>query len=402
MEFNLVFDYYFQDKLYKVNSPLVNNFSTEHFIIDYVPVKLRSTGHARHTVVIKPKGTLKIEKLQLVTKIDYSDKLSVLVNGFQSWTETREYYLTEKIDKLSPLIFNMASPAGDSQIFHNPHKKGWLHSFNHTYIRNRIDDKVHFFGSYNENRLYTIFQHIVPEGVMHINADCKGLDIAKDFTAFDFFNGEDFEDSIWQVYFAEFKPLEKKAKPATGWTSWYYHYTKISEQVINDNLAAFDKHKIPLDYFQIDDGWQERTGDWLNVNSKFPTGLKALTDTIHSKGYKAGLWLAPLIASGNSELYAKHPDWLVQIDDHHLMHAGYNPGWGKGKNAWYYGLDIYNDEVVKYLEEVFKTVFDVWGFDMVKLDFLFAAALLPRRNKTRGEELCMMRCSYYAACVATK
>jgi alpha-galactosidase len=385
MTFNLVVSYYLNNTLYTIDKELADGLVTDHFTVDYKAEALRSKSTFKHKVVLKLKEAIKVEKLQLVANINYDDKISVLINGFQSWTETREYYLNEKIDKLSPLIYNLASPAGDSTIFHNPHKKGYLHSFTHTYIRSKVDNRVLFLGSLNEDKKYTIFQHIVPENKLYINADCKGITIGRDYSAFELFECEDFADSAWQIYFAAMPPVEKKARPATGWTSWYYHYTDIDEKVINDNIAAFDKHKIPIDYFQIDDGWQEKTGDWLRVNKKFPSGLKALTDNIHAKGYKAGLWLAPFIASGNSELFEKHPDWLVQIDDHHLVHAGYNPGWGKGKNAWYYALDIYNDAVVKYLEDVFKTVFTDWGFDMVKLDFLFAAGLTPRRDKTRGE-----------------
>lgn len=33
-------------------------------------------------------------------------------------------------------------------------------------------------------------------------------------------------------------------------------------------------------------------------------------------------------------------------------------------------------------------MFDEWHFDMVKLDFLYAAAIEPRNNKTRGQLMC--------------
>jgi hypothetical protein len=37
------------------------------------------------------------------------------------------------------------------------------------------------------------------------------------------------------------------------------------------------------------------------------------------------------------------------------------------------------------LKNVFDTVLNTWGFGLVKLDFLFAAAMVPRLGKTRGE-----------------
>jgi alpha-galactosidase len=61
--------------------------------------------------------------------------------------------------------------------------------------------------------------------------------------------------------------------------------------------------------------------------------------------------------------------------------VGYSPYWS-GK---FYTLDFYNREVQDYLTGVFHTVLQTWGFDMVKLDFLYAVAVLPRPNKTRGQ-----------------
>jgi hypothetical protein len=46
---------------------------------------------------------------------------------------------------------------------------------------------------------------------------------------------------------------------------------------------------------------------------------------------------------------------------------------------------LYNEGAREYLRSVFDTVLNKWGFDMVKLDFLFAAAMIPRLGKTRGE-----------------
>jgi len=51
-------------------------------------------------------------------------------------------------------------------------------------------------------------------------------------------------------------------------------------------------------------------------------------------------------------------------------------------------LNFYNEEVREYLRGVFRTVFDGWGFDLVKLDFLYAAAIAPLDGKTRGAIMC--------------
>ena len=54
----------------------------------------------------------------------------------------------------------------------------------------------------------------------------------------------------------------------------------------------------------------------------------------------------------------------------------------------FYALDIYNKEVRQYLKEVFDTVLNVWGYDMVKLDFLYACCIIPFNGKSRGEIMC--------------
>ena len=45
-------------------------------------------------------------------------------------------------------------------------------------------------------------------------------------------------------------------------------------------------------------------------------------------------------------------------------------------------------EVKEYIRALFKRVFEEWGFDMVKLDFLYSAAIYPRNGKSRGQLMC--------------
>jgi alpha-galactosidase len=55
--------------------------------------------------------------------------------------------------------------------------------------------------------------------------------------------------------------------------------------------------------------------------------------------------------------------------------------WG----GWYYALDFYKKEVREYLAGVFHVVCEQWGYEILKLDFLFAVALQPPPGKTRGQ-----------------
>jgi len=107
--------------------------------------------------------------------------------------------------------------------------------------------------------------------------------------------------------------------------------------------------------------------------------MKAVADEIRKRGYQPGLWLAPFICEERSRLMKEHPDWLLKKDGKPVP-AGWNPNW----SGTFYALDVYNDEYLYHMREVFDTVLNQWGFDLVKLDFLYAAAMLPSRGKTRG------------------
>ena len=48
-------------------------------------------------------------------------------------------------------------------------------------------------------------------------------------------------------------------------------------------------------------------------------------------------------------------------------------------------MDIYHEEARAYIREFFDVVLNDWGYDMVKLDFLYCACLIPRRDKTRAQ-----------------
>ena len=62
-----------------------------------------------------------------------------------------------------------------------------------------------------------------------------------------------------------------------------------------------------------------------------------------------------------------------------LQTAGWNPNW----TGVFYALDIYNEEFREYLRNVYDTTINEWGYGFLKLDFLYAAGLQPRRGKTR-------------------
>ena len=166
----------------------------------------------------------------------------------------------------------------------------------------------------------------------------------------------------------------------TGWCSWYYYWWNIDEEKILTNLAFLSEHRreLPVEYVQIDDGYQAGIGDWTTVNEKFPHGLAWLAERIHEKGFKTGLWLAPLVVGAKSALYRDHPDWVIRSPDGEPVIALNN--WGQDC----YGLDCTHPDAQAWLRRTIETVTQEWGFDYLKLDFLFGATMEGVRHDPRA------------------
>jgi alpha-galactosidase len=84
-----------------------------------------------------------------------------------------------------------------------------------------------------------------------------------------------------------------------------------------------DTKKMGLDLFLLDDGWfankyprnNDRTGlgDWQETTAKLPNGIGFLVKEAESKGVKFGIWVEPEMVNPKSELYEKHPDWILKL-----------------------------------------------------------------------------------------
>lgn len=152
----------------------------------------------------------------------------------------------------------------------------------------------------------------------------------------------------------------------TGWCSWYYYFEKVTERDVLENAdwLAANRGQFPLDYVQVDDGWQAALGDWTVTDpARFPHGPEWLVQEIRRRGFRPGLWLAPFLVEERSRLAAEHPAWLVQDRAGATVWA---MDWRGCRTAI---LDCTRPEACAWLEGVFATLAG-WGVDYAKLDFL--------------------------------
>ena len=91
-------------------------------------------------------------------------------------------------------------------------------------------------------------------------------------------------------------PKDLAAHPQMGWNSWNHYHFGINEDVIKqsaDAMVSSGLAALGYNYINVDDGWADFFRDsngYIVVNNKFPSGMKALGDYIHSKDLKFGIY----------------------------------------------------------------------------------------------------------------
>ena len=319
---------------------------------------------------------------------EYEKNEKFFVNGYQSWTTSGEmsaediYRGTTPLAGVTKYTKDMAITSGDYAFTRYEPRSGFFHSFTYTYLRR--GGEFELFGSLSERNGYTVFYSDMEKHIFSVEKDVEGLTISEPYEMFDIVRFVGGYDEVFDKYFAAMGlPAKKRIDRLTGYTSWYNYFQKIDENIILRDLKGLSRARESVNIFQIDDGYEPFVGDWLDYNGKdFPNGMKTVADAVHREGYLAGIWLAPFnVQRGKSRILKEHPDWLIRNPD------------GKpqlGCVAWggAYTLNIYNSEVREHLKKVFDTVLNDWGYDMVKLDFLYSQCRTPRDNKTRGTIMC--------------
>lgn len=85
-------------------------------------------------------------------------------------------------------------------------------------------------------------------------------------------------------------------RPPMGWMTWNLFQGNINEQLIRETADAMVEggfRDAGYEYIFIDDLWQggrDRQNNIIPDSEKFPNGMKALADYVHSKGLKLGIY----------------------------------------------------------------------------------------------------------------
>ena len=102
--------------------------------------------------------------------------------------------------------------------------------------------------------------------------------------------------------------------------SWEGVYFDINQAGMDQMMK--DIASMGGELFVMDDGWfgdkyprkvdNSSLGDWVVDKNKLPEGIEGLLRDAKKNGVKFGIWIEPEMANTTSELYEKHPDWIVK------------------------------------------------------------------------------------------
>ena len=162
--------------------------------------------------------------------------------------------------------------------------------------------------------------------------------------------------------------------PPMGWCSWYCFGPQVTVPDIQRNLDWIATNAPQLRYIQIDDGYQPWMGDWLETGKSFGGDIKAVLREIRRCGFEPAIWVAPFIASPQSQLFLKHPDWFIQDADGQPLRSD-KVGFGGWRLGPWYALDGTHPAAQAFLEKTFRVMREEWGCSYFKLDANYWGAL---------------------------
>ena len=323
---------------------------------------------------------------------DTEAQLCFYSNGWQSWSPAAVYQPADRQQRTrlgfltEPMINNSGTP-----VFH---QRGHFSSDMFALLGDRSSGCGIVAGFLSQKEQFgslTAQLTHPPQMQMWADADrvllAPGSQLVSDWAAIGFTNLA--SPAPFAVYLqAAARENHARIPPEAplGWCSWYQYFTKIDERVLRANLQEVTAHasELPLNLFQIDDGYEQSVGNWFEFNERFPHGLGQLSAEIRQAGLTPGIWLAPFILQRNSPIIKRHPEWLLRNRRGRPVNAGF--GWNTLTTAF----DLTNPEALEYTRAVIRKAVSEWGFPYLKLDFLYAAALPGKHadpTRTRAQVL---------------
>ncbi len=164
--------------------------------------------------------------------------------------------------------------------------------------------------------------------------------------------------------------------PPTQIVACSSHQFKEMTQANEENQKYFiDRYLeegMQLDYWWMDAGWYPCKGEWPNTGTwepdrtRFPNGLRAVSDHARAKVIKTIVWFEPeRVGDPDSWIAMEHPEWVLykKAETPPAPHGG---NFGSGPGGL---LNLGNDEARKWLIDHVDRTLTEQGIDLYRQDF---------------------------------
>lgn len=172
--------------------------------------------------------------------------------------------------------------------------------------------------------------------------------------AYEFENELDLD--AWKLHRLLAKRWPKRRMPVL-YNTWLLNFDRIDvEDVFRQAEAAAE---LGVEYFVIDagwfgegDDWSRAAGDWTeNLTGGYRGRLRELSDFVHARGMRFGLWLEPERAFSTTNICRSHPEYFF--------------GFG-GDNMF---LDFAREDAFDYILRTTLELVERFHIDYFKFDF---------------------------------
>lgn len=322
-------------------------------------------GGSRLQLMVHPKQEVVMKGLEIRFEAAYPPDARCFCNGFAS-----EFYSDFYQHNNKPFQKGWLAKGGtEHRLPIIPDGETWHSWFFGKIILNK---KCVLFGSLNESTGFTQIGYDKTNSQVVIRKAINGLSLNHSFPMLELLVAYGADAKVTQRYFNHFSN-NKNAVPLNG-------LVVHGSEEVNEILALKATTNFPADLVVLDVDYAQKIGDWLYSNDRYTEKIPYLFQKIRQADIKAGISIAPLLCSTDSDTYRTLSRAILKNEDGQPVTFDF-------QNTHCHVLDIFHNSVQEYLNAICFTLIQQWGVDWIQIRHPHLAYAAARKNKTSAQAL---------------